>query len=297
MTQRLKLAETVFHLSHHLLKMTLSSSQHISVETVKSMASNKKISLVEHNFISLAEKMPFSDEYTQIYQDIWCDQQSPFIKEEVLRDDLQSRANVTVPETTWVLSPTPAMTADVLELLQTRPFIREEYGIALRNIIKAAMTGKTKITVPSDRCSDEEFSDEEEESLDVEEQVTSPSSEPTIGMRRTREEDFPDDREKKKQRLDDDKHGELYANPFQGQEIDTKLKGYIVLGHRGIGNLSKCSFFIRPVTYNSRKIHLPLLYPSFTPTSETTYYPSQASRKSYCIPSTRRLLCVYGRFY
>ncbi|KAK0236901.1 hypothetical protein EDD85DRAFT_591153 [Armillaria nabsnona] len=227
--------------------MTMSSSQHISVETVKSMGLNKKISLVEHNFISLAEKMPFSDEYTQIYRDIWCNQQSPFIKEEVLRDDPQSRADVTLPNTTWVFRPTPAMNADVLELLQTRPFIREEYGTALYNIIKATRTGKTKITVPLDGYEDEEFSDEEEESLDAEEQVPSTSSEPTIGMRRSHEEDSTDDREKKKQRLDDGEHGESHANPFQGQEIDTKLKGYIVLGHRGIGELSKCRFYIRPM--------------------------------------------------
>ncbi|PBK71842.1 hypothetical protein ARMSODRAFT_1016834 [Armillaria solidipes] len=229
----------------------MSSSQHISVETVKSMALNKKISLVEHNFISLAEKMPFSDEYTQIYRDIWCDQRSPFIKEEVLRDDPQSRAYVTVPNTTWVFRSTPAMNADVLELLQTRPFIREEYGIALHDIITAARTGNTKITVPFDRDEDEEFSDEEEEFLDADEQVPSTSSEPTVGMRRSREEDSTDDREKKKQRLDDGEHGESspqYANPFQGQEIDTKLKGYVVLGHRGIGELSECSSYIRPVT-------------------------------------------------
>ncbi|KAK0431669.1 hypothetical protein EV421DRAFT_1852854 [Armillaria borealis] len=70
-------------------------------------------------------------------------------------------------------------------------------------------------------------------------------------MRRSREEDSTDDREKKRQRLDDGEHGESspqYANPFQGQEIDTKLKGYVVLGHRGIGELSECSFYIRPVT-------------------------------------------------
>ncbi len=190
--------------------------------------------------------MPFSDEYTQIYRDIWCDQQSPFIKEEVLRDDPQSRTDVTIPNTTWVFRPTPAMNTDVLELLQTRPFIREEYGTALYNIIKATRTGKTKITVPLDGYEDEEFSDEEEE-LDAEEQVPSTSSEPTIGMRRSHEDDSTDDREKKKQRLDDGEHGESHANPFQGQEIDAKLKGYIVLGHRGIGELSKCRFYIRPM--------------------------------------------------
>ncbi|KAK0463202.1 uncharacterized protein EV420DRAFT_1639354 [Desarmillaria tabescens] len=197
----------------------MASPQHISEETVKSMALNKKTTPVEHNFISLAEKMLFSNK--------------------VLRDDPQPRADVTVPPTTWVFRPTPAIKADVLELLQTRPFIREEYEDALQDIITAATTGNTKMTVPFDRDDDEEFSDDEEESLEDEEQVPPSSSEPTTGKRRFREEDSTDDREKKKQRLDDggrSKPSPQYTNPFRGQQIDTKLiRGYVVLGHRGIG--------------------------------------------------------------
>lgn len=197
------------------------------------MALDIGISLVEQSYIieSLAEKMPYSLEYANIYTNIWCNQQPPFIKEPVLRDVPQDRINVTVPETTWAFGDSPAFWGR----LGVRPFIRREYGVALSDIMEAKMTGKPLIVVQDDG---------EEIHADL------THAKPTIGAKRVSEEDLVNDRAQKRQhtgkvsaeRVADPRYYtstkpslEQYANPFREEEAESQLAGFIILGHTGIG--------------------------------------------------------------
>ncbi|SJL08257.1 uncharacterized protein ARMOST_11620 [Armillaria ostoyae] len=204
----------------------MSSSQwHISVETVKSMALDMGKSLVEKSYIaeSLAETMPFSLQYADIYTDIWCNQQSPFIKEPVLRDDPQDCIEVTVPETTWAFGDSPAVLEGILGRLGVRPFIRREYEVALYDIMKAKKTGNPIIMVREDG---------EEMHADF------TQAEPTIGVKRVPEEELADDRAQKRQHtskvsgehvadppgyLSIEHSLEQYANPFREEEAKSQL--------------------------------------------------------------------------
>ncbi|PBK71844.1 hypothetical protein ARMSODRAFT_1002827 [Armillaria solidipes] len=214
-----------------------SSQRHISVETVKSMALDMGKSLVEKSYIaeSLAETMPFSLQYADIYTDIWCNQQSPFIKELVLRDDPQDRIEVTVPETTWAFGDSPAVLEGILGRLGVRPFIRREYEVALYDIMKAKKTGNPVIIVRDDG---------EEIHADL------TQAESTIGVKCVPEEELVDDRAQKRQHtgkvsgehvadppyyISIEHSLEQYANPFREEEAESQLAGFIVLGHTGIG--------------------------------------------------------------
>ncbi|PBK92695.1 hypothetical protein ARMGADRAFT_1063569 [Armillaria gallica] len=209
------------------------SSLHISVEIVKSMALEMEKSFVEQSYIieSLAETMAFSLEYADIYTDIWCNQQSPFMKEPVLRDGPQDRIEVAIPETTWAFGDSPAVLEEILGRLGVRPFIRREYEVVLYNIMEAKKTGNPIIIVRDD-C--------EEIHADL------TQAEPTIGAKRAPLEDLVDDRAQKRQHTgkvsgehvaDPRYHTniepslEQYANPFREEEAESQLAGFIILGH------------------------------------------------------------------
>ncbi|KAK0216048.1 hypothetical protein IW262DRAFT_1397581 [Armillaria fumosa] len=212
----------------------MSSSQlHIPAEIVKSMALDIGIPLVEQSYIieSLAEKMTFSLEYAHVYTNIWCNQQPPFIKEPVLRDNTPDRINVTVPETTWAFGDLPA----ILGRLGVRPFIRREYEVALGDIMEAKKTGNPLIIVRDDGEA-------------IHANLT--QAEPTIGAKRVPEQDLVNDRAQKRQHTGNvlSEHAiepryytstepslEQYANPFREEAAESRLAGFIILGHTGIG--------------------------------------------------------------
>lgn len=260
------------------------------METVKSMALDMEKSFVEQSYIieSLAEKMAFSLEYADIYTDIWCNQQSPFIKEPVLRDGPQDHIEVTVPETTWAFGDSPAILGEILGRLGVRPFIRREYEVALYDIMEAKKTGNPIIIVRDD-C----------------EEIHADLTQATIGAKRIPE-DLVDDRAQKRQHTgkvsgehvadpryytNNEPSLEQYANPFREEEAESQLSGFIILGHTGIGKAPHVLLGLDIDGRYYRKIHIPLLHPSVALTSEETDNLDLESQCRHRLPSTGRVFC------
>ncbi|KAK0463204.1 uncharacterized protein EV420DRAFT_1160643 [Desarmillaria tabescens] len=191
----------------------------------------------------LASIMHRSLAYQYLYPEIWGCKQL-FVEEEVLRDE-DNRINVKVPKITWAFRPSLNTRERIFQRLRTRPFIRKEYTRALSNIIQAVRSGNENITVGDEDQSEEGFGEEEH------------ADRTSVDLRAKRfREEGPDvdDREKKKQHLQDtrtssdvgdeimtidcpsDEVPAKYPNPFlEYKESAPKVKGFIITGHPGIG--------------------------------------------------------------
>ncbi|KAK0431672.1 hypothetical protein EV421DRAFT_1926021 [Armillaria borealis] len=190
--------------------------------------------------------------YQSLYRINWGSGHSPFVEEEVPRDDGDHRINLKVPKTTWAFHPHHIIEIHFFQKLRTRPFIRREYRQALSDILQAVRTGNENITVGDQ----DEPESEENLGIGEEEHTDQMSLDTPAGAKRFREEMLDvqaDVRERKKQRLQDtgttfdvdnqveniDRTDEQapaeYPNPFQGVESTPKVKGFIITGHPGIG--------------------------------------------------------------
>ncbi|KAG7440562.1 uncharacterized protein BT62DRAFT_1080799 [Guyanagaster necrorhizus] len=165
-------------------------------------------------YISLSRKTSYSDEYDDVYLDIW------------------------VPEI-YGLSAT-----NLKRYLGVRPSIRKEYGVALHDIIEARKTGNSIIPIQADEGEESQEKRDEEERDDM----TQPA--PTFGVKGTCEEDLVEDREKRQDtgrvfnggsKLAVADSGptstealEQYPNPFREMEAKSQLAGFIVLCYSGI---------------------------------------------------------------
>ncbi|PBK92689.1 hypothetical protein ARMGADRAFT_1080759 [Armillaria gallica] len=196
----------------------------------------------------LASIMHPSLAYWHIYLENWGSGVSPFIQEEVPRDDKDVRINVKVPKKTWAFCPDSAISDFLFERLRTRPFVRREYEQALSDILEVVRTGKKNITVGNE---DEYEAEPEEQDIGEEEHIDQMSLDPAVtDTKRFREEesDFANIREQKKRHLGTtfdignqvgtiDESPVEYLNPFQ--EVDSesalKAKGFVIMGHPGIG--------------------------------------------------------------
>ncbi|KAK0200934.1 hypothetical protein DFS33DRAFT_1090415 [Desarmillaria ectypa] len=186
--------------------------------------------------------------YHGLYAHTWGCKQSLFVEEKVLRDE-DNPINVKVPKMTWAFLPSPTIQRCIFQRLRARPFIRKEYTKALSDIIQVIRTGNVNITVGDE--------DEPEEDLGEEEHTdrASLNSLATSAKHFREEGSEVDDREKKKQHLQDagtssdvgdqvvniDCPGDevpaaKYPNPFKEfKESAPKAKGFIIIGHPGIG--------------------------------------------------------------
>ncbi len=188
--------------------------------------------------------------YQSLYRINWGSELSPFVEEEVPRDDRDHRINLKVPKTTWAFDPIYIIEIHFFQRLRTRPFIRREYRQALSDILQAIRTGNGNITVGDQ----DEPEPEEIFGIGDEEHTDQMSLDTPTGAKRFREE-MLDDRARKKQHLQDTRAGTTfdnqvetidstdeqvpaeYPNPFQGVESTPKVKGFIITGHPGIGKL------------------------------------------------------------
>ncbi len=206
----------------------------------------------EYHIDRLASIMYPSLAYRHIYLENWGSGVSPFVQEEVPRDDKDVRMNVKVPEKTWAFCPDSAIGDFLFERLRTRPFVRREYEQALSDILEVVRTGQKNITVGNE---DEYEAEPEEQAIgeELEEHIDQMSLVPAVtGTKRFREQesDFADIKEQKKRHLGTtfdignqvgtiDESPVEYLNPFQ--EVDSesalKAKGFVIMGHPGIGKV------------------------------------------------------------
>ncbi|KAK0236904.1 hypothetical protein EDD85DRAFT_591180 [Armillaria nabsnona] len=184
--------------------------------------------------------------YQSLYRINWGSKLSPFVEEEVPRDDGDHRINLKVPKTTWAFRPEHITEIHSFQRLRTRPFIRREYRQALSDILQAVRTGNGNITVGDQ----DELEPEGSHGFGEEEHTDQMSLDTPTGAKCFREE-MPDDRARKTQHLQDtgttfdnqvetidstdDQVPAEYPNPFQGVESTPKVKGFIITGHPGIG--------------------------------------------------------------
>lgn len=187
--------------------------------------------------------------YQRLFRETWGCNRPPFVEEDVLRDK-DNRANVKVPQKTWAFLDSVTNNR-IFQRLRTRPFIRREYEQALSDILQAVMTGNENITVGDGQEPEEEGLGEE-----IEERASLDMS-ATSGKRVCEEGSDVDGRDSKKQHLQGigtSSDGEQvmtidclveqkpakYPNPFltyKAPKAGSKVKGFIITGHPGIGKV------------------------------------------------------------